>query len=127
MEKLAHLIATLPVLTKQILSNLVVSSGIETLAQESMKLLISQCENYIESVMKCIDANDEFGSIEVMLRLLLGALDQVECDPIAMKHLKSAYPKCKNIIDILRRKEKCPDDIINTANQLMIMYNTIIH
>ncbi len=127
LEKIANLIATLPVFAQTILGNSIISPSIDTLAQETMKLLISQCEHYVESVMKCIKESDDFGRIQVLLRLLLGALDHVECDPTAVHRLKAAYPQCMGTIDGLRRKDKCPEDILTISSQLMVVYKTTIH
>jgi hypothetical protein len=83
----------------------------------------------MEIVMGYIEASnsDEFGSLGALLKLVLGALDHVECDALARTHLISAYPKFKDTIDEFQTRDACPADIQKISSQLMIMYKTMIH
>lgn len=130
LDKAVTLCATLHVFAKQIVGiDGIVTYTIDKLARETTKLLLPQCEQFLNSVIEyisSIDTNNVDG-VEVILVYLLGALDRLEFETFALKHLKSAYPSMKDSIEKLQRDDTCPENIKNISKQFMLMYTTIIH
>ena len=128
LDKTAALVAILPGSARP-LAAATIADDIDKLAQETTTLLISQSENFMESVMKYIGSStsDNVGCLDVLLSHLLKALDRLEYDARAMEHLKSIYPNFKDTIDQVKRQKKCPENIQSLSNQLMIMFKTALH